>query len=301
MSTTREHTAKRKRILPYWQDIYSLAMVAFCTYLLVAPFFLSLSPLEAFGWIALSSFVNFIVNLIDHNHIHVGTFGYRPLNVGFGLLLTALRGASERFTVVIHNMNHHRFEGTKEDWFWPGNAGDGPVIFQPLVYTVRTARRFKREGAELFARMKKQNGRIQLVENISLVLVSGTALVADWSTALLFVLIPWICGNYSIVYTNLLFHKDCDPSSKLTLSRNYLNPVEGAIFLYGGYHTMHHLKPRVHWSQLPAQHEIHVAPQLDPKYVRNSMVVDTFREYLNPFGWGQKAPQVSDVGVLGEA
>ena len=291
-----EHHARR--VLPYWQDLYTLAVVVLCAGLLTAPFFLELSWGETVLWIVCSCFVNFIVNLIDHNHIHVPTFGYRWLNIGFGLLLTVLRGASERFTVVIHNMNHHRYEGTEDDWFWPGNAGDGPVIFQPFVYTVRTARRFKREGADLFDRMKRVNGRIQRVENLCLVLVMVGLLWADWQKALLFVLIPWIAGNYGIVYTNLLFHKGCDPSSKFTLSKNYLNPVEQLIFLNGGYHTMHHLKPALHWSQLPREHQLHVAPYLDPKYARDSIFADTWNEFIRPSLWPSQPERVEGIGEV---
>ena len=67
-------------------------------FLLVAPFFLELSFLSSLLWVSVSCLVNFIVNLIDHNHIHVPTFGYKTLNTIFGLLLTITRGASERFT-----------------------------------------------------------------------------------------------------------------------------------------------------------------------------------------------------------
>jgi len=281
------------KVLPYWQDLYSVLMVVFCFALLLAPFVVELSMPVAALWLATSCMVNFIVNLIDHNHIHVGTFGYKSLNTVFGIVLTVARGASERFTVVIHTMNHHRYEGTKDDWFWPGNEGTGPLMLRPFVYAFRTGRRFKSEGADLFARMAKVNGKVQAVEKLSLVAFIVCIVWMDLGTALVFVVVPWIFGNYFIVFTNLLFHKGCDPSSKLTLTRNYVNRFEGLLFLNGGYHTMHHLKPNLHWSKLPREHAVHVGPFIAETYVRGSMVVDTFHEYFNPF---RSAPAVTSVG-----
>ena len=83
-----------------------------------------------------------------------------------------------------------------------------------------------------------------------------------------------------IVFTNLLFHKGCDPSSKINLSKNYTNSVENFLFLNGGYHTIHHLYPRLHWSQLPQMHDKHIAPFIKKELVLNSMVIDTYQSYF---------------------
>jgi fatty acid desaturase len=271
-----------KKILPHWQDLYSIFMVFLSLFLLVTPLYLSFSLPFSFMWLALSCLVNFIVNLIDHNHIHVPTFGYHFLNKAFGLLLTVVRGASERFTFIIHNLNHHRYEGSPEDWFWPGNEGSGPLLLRPFVYVVTTAKRFKKEGKDLFTKMNREFGSIKLVEKILLGLFILFVLTTNPLKALIFVLIPWIFGNAFIVFTNLLFHKGCDPHSKWTLSKNYTNPLENFFFLNGGYHTAHHLYPRVHWSQLPKVHHSDVRPNISPQYVLNSMIGDTFKSYFNP-------------------
>ncbi|MBG08127.1 MAG: hypothetical protein CME68_05175 [Halobacteriovoraceae bacterium] len=269
-----------KNILPYWQDIYSVFITFLSLFLLIAPFFMELSlPLSIF-WIGLSCLINFIVNLIDHNHIHVPTFGYKFLNTFFGLLLTVTRGASERFTFIIHNLNHHRYEGSKEDWFWPGNEGNGVKIFRPFIYAYKTGRRFKKEGQDLFKKMDQQFGKIRKVENTILFCFVAFALSFSISKTFFFLIIPWIFGNYFIVFTNLLFHKGCDPTSKMNLSKNYTNPFENFLFLNGGYHTIHHLYPRIHWSQLPVMHEKHIAPNIKKELVLNSMVMDTYRSYF---------------------
>ncbi len=270
----------RQKILPHWQDIYSIFITCLSLFLLIGPFFLELSlPISLF-WISFSCLVNFIVNLIDHNHIHVPTFGYKGLNTLFGLLLTITRGASERFTFIIHNLNHHRYEGSKEDWFWPGNEGEGLKSLRPFVYAFRTGRRFKREGKDLFKKMDLQFGKIKKAENILLITFIGMGFFLSFSKTLFFVILPWIFGNYFIVFTNLLFHKGCEPNSKINLSKNYTNAIENFLFLNGGYHTIHHMYPRIHWSQLPKMHEKYIAPFIKKELVLNSMIIDTYQSYF---------------------
>ncbi|MEE2743563.1 MAG: fatty acid desaturase [Bdellovibrionota bacterium] len=271
-----------KKILPYWQDTYSVFMAFLCLFLLVFPLYQDFSLGLSLLWLAVSCLVNFIVNLIDHNHIHVPTFGYRPLNIGFGLFLTLIRGASERFTFIIHNLNHHRYEGSKEDWFWPGNEGKGFLPLRPFIYAFKTGRRFKKEGKDLFSKMNKEFEAIKLAERLILTSFIVFILYTNWAKALIFILVPWVFGNYFIVFTNLIFHKGCDPHSKLGLSKNYTNTLENFLFLNGGYHTIHHLYPRVHWSQLPKMHKLHVEPFINQKYMYNSMVLDSLKVYFNP-------------------
>ena len=128
--------------------------------------------------------------------------------------------------------------------------------------------------------MDQQFRTIKRIEKILLLLVIGIALISSLSKTFLFLLIPWIFGNYFIVFTNLLFHKNCDPHDKMNLSKNYTNPIENFLFLNGGYHTIHHLYPRVHWSQLPRMHQKYVGPFISPKLTLNSMLLDTYHSYV---------------------
>lgn len=38
-----------------------------------------------------------------------------------------------------------------------------------------------------------------------------------------------------------------------------------------GYHTAHHLQPRLHWSALPAAHQ-RIASQIDPRLTERSLL-----------------------------
>src|SRR4051812_21680881 len=111
------------KFLPYKEDLYTVFCVLSFLTLMLVPYFwqvpLALIPF----WIFMSCIFSFCVNLINHNHSHVPTFGPDWANFIFGQLLVMTRGASAIFIELIHGQ-HHQFEGTKADWFYPGNEGE---------------------------------------------------------------------------------------------------------------------------------------------------------------------------------
>lgn len=50
-------------------------------------------------------------------------------------------------------------------------------------------------------------------------------------------------------------HADLDLSSEATASRNTTNRLYNLVSGNLGYHAVHHMKPHVHWSELPAMWE----------------------------------------------
>ncbi|MCP4912424.1 MAG: fatty acid desaturase [Oligoflexia bacterium] len=268
------------KLLPYKQDIYTLFMMSLCTYLLYAPQFIELTLLQSFFWLFLSLIVNFIVNLINHNHSHVGTFGYRPLNIFFDFWLTLNRGASAIFIKIIHNINHHTHSGTDQDWFCPENEGKGRLIFRPLVYLKQTLKRFREGARSYYDQMPKAFNKQRKLENIFIITVILFCLYNNWKAFIVFVFIPWYFGNMFLVITNLIFHKNALPHDKYNISYNYVGRFENIIFLNGGYHTAHHLKPNVHWSQLKELHDQEVAPKIKDEYVKDSMFTHFKEEYF---------------------
>ncbi|WP_164848517.1 fatty acid desaturase [Halobacteriovorax sp. HLS] len=254
--------------------------MSLCTFLLYTPFFVELSLAESIPWILLSCIVNFICNLINHNHAHVATFGPKSLNIFFDFWLTINRGASAIFIKVIHNINHHKYEGSEDDWFSPSNEGYGPIPLRPFVYIRKTISRFRIGAKSLYTSMGEKFNFQRRVENFLLVVIILLALFLDWQKFIFYVLIPWYFGNMFLVLTNLIFHKNTDPSNRYTLSNNYINPFENLIFLNGGYHTAHHYNPNIHWSLLKKFHDRKIKSNIDKKFIKSSMFGHLIHEYF---------------------
>ena len=129
------------------------------------------------------------------------------------MALTLLRGASAIFIKIIHNINHHQHEGSAKDWFSPSNEGHGTAIDRTINYVFVTARRFKNGATDYYAKMGPEFKNQQTVERIILFTFTVTLVIIDIKAFLGFVLPAWIFGNFFLVYTNLIFHKNARPIS----------------------------------------------------------------------------------------
>lgn len=266
-------TSRRARVLPYAADLYSILLVAGMLALVVAPFFWRPPGWLVVPWLSFAAFVNIAVNLVNHNHTHVRTFGRPWLNRIFEYALTLTRGSSCTFIAIIHNRNHHHFEGSERDWFRCDHQGTGPIWKRPFVYVLNTINCF-RKGARVRSMPAKLRAAINR-EHAALALFLLGLLWLDWRALMIYVGVPLTLGNWFVVLTNLLHHDGAGVGG----SYSYLNPLENLVMLNGGYHAMHHLEPGLHWSELPAAHAVRLA---DTPLVRPSMFVHLYRAFWAP-------------------
>jgi fatty acid desaturase len=272
---------KRERpFLPFAADLYSIALVAGMLGLMVLPFAVPLPAPVAAVWIVFAGFVNIAVNLVNHNHTHVRTFGREWANRVFEYLLTLTRGSSATFIAIIHNRNHHHFEGTERDWFAPSNQGDGPPWRRPVVYVMRTLNRF-RTGARTRSMPAKLRRAIRR-EHAALAVFLLALAWLDWQKLVLYVGLPLTFGNLFTVLTNLLHHDGAVAGAGPDVSYSYLSPLENRLFLNGGYHAMHHQEPALHWSELARAHAERLRGRQSPGMERWSMFARVLRGYAWP-------------------
>ena len=102
--------------------------------------------------------------------------------------------------------------------------------------------------------------------------VAFTALMIaiDPAAWLKFVLLPQLLGLHWLLGANYLQHAHADGRSRLQFARNFTGGVNRWFFNIG-YHTAHHLQPRLHWSALPAAHQ-RIASQIDPRLTERSLL-----------------------------
>ncbi len=91
----------------------------------------------------------------------------------------------------------------------------------------------------------------------------------DWRKALLFFVIPQQVALFAIQCVNYQQHVETDADSEWNHSRNFVGPVLNGILFNNGYHTVHHLKPGVHWSELPQLHAQYAA-RIHPSLLERS-------------------------------
>ena len=92
-----------------------------------------------------------------------------------------------------------------------------------------------------------------------------------------------IYAQVAIVTMNHLQHDGCDDEiNSINSARNFVGPVINFFTFNNGYHLVHHLKPKLHWSLLPAEHERLVAGKAHEALNQRCMATYMFCAYIYP-------------------
>lgn len=270
-------------ILKRTEDMRSLFFLLVMALFMVFTAFLEMN---FFSWLCLyvlGSFFVFIVAVINHNHRHFSIFRNDFLNLGLNSALTIFMGGPSTRLHQVHLLNHHRHYKNLKDWtsYSTQASGHGPLrIFKYVLNSVITIRQQRRH---LWGQVQGLD-RQYILEVLVLLLFMTVNLWLHWQIVLLLWIPMWLTGLGLLLISNLLNHDGCEVSTKYNHSRDFVSSTENWFFLNNGFHTIHHLKPRAHWADLPEMHERLVQPYKSEVYVEESML-KYLREYLIGKSW----------------
>jgi fatty acid desaturase len=270
----------RGRLLKHPAEVRQLGIVAAYLALLGSMEFVpACRNLAFFGAACLLSFLNAVV---IHNHLHQGIFESRRLNMLWRAVLSfgALYPASAN--IPSHNLVHHHFDDDGQpDWAAP-EIVDFKWNLLNLIHFPNVAGPNTFAGVGLWKNVagRTEFGRQYLFENLFAFGATAALLVHDFWTTLFFVVIPQLYGARCILRINLIQHDGCDVSSDWNHSRNFVGRAFNWIMCNNGYHTIHHNRAGLHWSELKAAHDREVLPRIDLALDEPSMVLYLLRTYL---------------------
>lgn len=230
----------------------------------------------------LLSFLNVIV---AHNHLHQGIFHSRRLNMGLRYVLSfgALYPISTN--VPAHNLVHHHFDDDG-DWDW---ADSRYVRFRwNLLNLIHFPNRIGTVGIAGTERWMRGYGRSDIRiqhrnEKFLALGLTSVLLLLDFWPALFFVVIPQLWGARGILRLNLLQHDACDITTEWNHSRNFVGRIFNWFMCNNGYHTIHHNRSGLHWSELREWHDREAKPRMHPSLDQASMVWFLLKTYLFTF------------------
>ncbi len=239
-------------------------------------------PARSVPVFAAACYFSFLNSVVIHNHLHQGVFHSKRLNLIWRAVLSfgALYPASAN--IPAHNLVHHHFDDDGQpDWATPDcvrfrwNLLDllhfpnvaGPQTFAGVQRWALISRhpnfvdQYRRETAFAFG-------------------LTGVLFVIDFWTALFFIVLPQLYGARCILRINLIQHDRTDIRSEWNHSRNFVGRGFNWIMCNNGYHTIHHNRAGLHWSELAEAHQREVVPRQDPRLDEPSMVAYLLRTYV---------------------
>ena len=252
-------------------DKRSVTLVIFTLFLIISLLgmnFSELNFLKYFMALMLLSFFTIVCNLINHNHRHHPIFKKNYLNSLFNLILTIVIGAPSTRLHLIHHFNHRFYYPSKEDWSHYEQNAKGKGIKRILTYifnaTVSMSKnRYKIISNKFYTKSLK-------IEKILFLSFSLIAIIINWKIFAFLIFPGWYIGLCMMLISNLLNHDRCHDITNFNHSRDFLNVFENWFFCNNGYHTAHHVKPHLHWEDLPKFHHETILKVKDSQYISSS-------------------------------
>jgi fatty acid desaturase len=231
-----------------WTVAYTLGVLAVqaALYLWAEPLWLAallvllFQPVQA---------VTIACNHYQH-HKHVFTVG--ALNRVYELILFLQTGTPPYLITLHHNLGHHKhyLEPENDTLRWRRDDGTPYGLLACLVrngwghltWTLSIGRRH----SKVYRKLKVMTAWGALIL---------AALVAyDPAKALVVFVVPMALQVLNVARLGFDQHSGLDLDDHLTASQNKEGRLYNLLTFNSGYHTAHHLKPGLHWSELPRYH-----------------------------------------------
>lgn len=228
---------------------------------------------------------SFFVQTVTHNVLHGVLFESKALNRAFRFVLSFCGLFPVTSVIPSHNIVHHHFDDDGQpDWASPAHARFSwnllnlmhfPNIIGPITFA----------GINRWGSVKGRADyrRQSMQESVFAFGLTALLLAYDFWTVLFFVLVPQLWGARWFLRVNLIQHDACDIDSEIDHARNFGGKLLNWFSVNAGYHTAHHNKPGLHWTELPANHAKDIAPTMNPQLMQTSLLVYLARTYVLRF------------------
>jgi fatty acid desaturase len=248
----------------YKADVLPISLIVLSFLLDVAVFFVAPWWL-ALPWAAIGVLPKACICAWNHHHQHVATFHNRYANRALEVVYALQTGALPLAWELHHNAGHHvnYLDQQKDESRW--KTADGRTM-GPQEYSLSVfATSYVRIWAKARGHAVKRDQFVTWAVIVGLVTLA--ALVYNPINALILFVVPAVVGLYITAWHTYYHHAGLDTPEKFEASWNILH--RGYNLLTGnlGYHTAHHVRCSVHWSELPAFHE-RIAHQIPPALYR---------------------------------
>jgi beta-carotene hydroxylase len=257
-----------------------------------------LVPLLAYAWpnalpwlIPVALYTSYCSGVLTHNHVHLPVFRARGANAIYAAWLSIFYGCPIAAWIPTHLENHHRFIDGPDDVTCTTRRSVDHGLWQALIYSTACAswqrpliasyvrRAWSRRDRHWLA-LRDQSAALVLAHAgmLALAIALHGAARGTLTYALAFGL-PAALAPTFMFFTNYIQHVHCDPASPDNHSRNFVSRLSNWFVFDAGYHTVHHERPSLHWSQYAELHRGR-AGRVHPSLEAQSVLSFCFSNYV---------------------
>jgi len=270
-------------MLKYKADIRTLAYFVIITTLFGLQWHYGFDIHNPLSWLVYIIYLHFAVSVavITHNHNHINIWTNKILNILTDWWLTVFYGLPIFVWIPTHNRNHHRYNNKEGDVTRTyRHTEDNDMVSLALYPTISGKNQMKESIIPYMKELRAKNPQ-QFRENWMqigvLLLWLVVCFILSWKKAILFVLIPHQVSQITVIVFNYVQHVHADEESDYNHSRNFMGVN---LFLFNnGYHTIHHERASLHWSEAPDAHK-KIEHLLDPELTEKSFWGYLIRTYV---------------------
>lgn len=249
----------------YRADVLPISLIVASFLADVAVFFLA-PWYVALPWAVVGLLPKACICAWNHHHQHVATFRNRYANRALEVVYALQTGALPLAWELHHNAGHHvnYLDQAKDESRWKTRSGRTMGWFEYSVSVWATA--YPRIWAK--ARQAHPSKRQQFV--LWAIIVGLVVLAATmWSpvNALILFVAPMAIGLFVTAWHTYYHHAGLDTDDEYAASWNILHTGYNVLTGNLGYHTAHHVRCTVHWSELPEFHA-KIADRIPPTLYR---------------------------------
>lgn len=222
----------------------------------------------------------------NHHHQHLATFRRLWCNRALEIVYAFHTGITSNAWVLHHNLGHHvnYLDQTKDESGWKDARGQ---TMSALRYTWTIAI----TGYVRAYQVGRKHPKYQKTFVTVGTLVAAALALLLWNNpfnGMMVFLIPMLCGYVITCWHTYYHHAGLDTTNPYEASHNVVHYWYNLFTGNLGYHTAHHVKPGLHWSQLPEFHAT-IAHRIPAKL---------FGAPCIPFRWVKDRPKRSSDSAL---
>ncbi|HSG90250.1 MAG TPA: fatty acid desaturase [Pseudomonadales bacterium] len=189
----------------------------------------------------------------SHHHQHTRTFTWTPLNRLLELSHALHTGITTHQWLLHHVLGHHHtyLDQSRDQSRWQRRDG---ATMSELEYTLSIAATAYPRAWEVGRRYPKHLRTHLIYVAATLALLVTLIALRPMQGVILF-LMPMIMGLLITAWATYDHHAGLHAEDDFSASYNTMNRLYNVMTGNLGYHTAHHHRQGVHWSELPALHE----------------------------------------------